>query len=478
MLSHIIRKELLYQLMSLRFAIACVVSLVVLLLSSIVLTRDYREALSTFNMNTVIHRNEVTQRNEVHSLWQGVTVDRPLNVMNVLVRGVNAELTESVKVQAGNRMDFPEVYEQNPVVPLFPAVDFVFIAGIIMSLLALAFSYDAVSGERESGVLKVVMSYSVPRDTLLLGKWIGGYLALIAPFVISFVAGLVVMALFPEVEIGTDNFLSIFALLVAALLYLAAIYSLGVFVSCRTEIASTSITVLLLVWVAFILAIPNMAPYLTGQLIPTPSRQSVDREKMEIQQETNRLVQKMVQKEQERSGEENVWANEGFQEEMRAFHEERQAEAQKVEDSFIAKIRDQTRWSTYIARVSPLTSFNLAALDLAAAGVNQEVHFIDALKEYSSTWSSYSEEKSKAWQEFMQQQQRQGSDGSINVVATAEDMAQFNNMDFSDYPRFVFAYMSFKDRLQSVYKDLLLLVVWNVLFFMLAYLSFLRYDVR
>ena len=62
MLSHIIRKELLDQLMSLRFAIACVVCLVVLLLSSIVLTRDYREALSTFNMNTVIHRNEVTQR--------------------------------------------------------------------------------------------------------------------------------------------------------------------------------------------------------------------------------------------------------------------------------------------------------------------------------------------------------------------------------------------------------------------------------
>ena len=474
MLSHIIRKELLDQLLSLRFAIACVVCLVVLLLSSIVLTRDYREAMSTYNMNKVMHRNEVTQRTRVHDLWQGATVDRPLNVMNVLVRGISAELTESVRVQNGNRMDFPEVYEQNPVVPLFPEVDFVFISGIIMSLLALAFSYDAISGERESGVLKVVMSYSVPRDTLLLGKWIGGYLALIAPFVMSFIAGLVVMALFPEVEIGTDNFLSIFALLLLALLYLAAIYSLGVFVSCRTEIASTSITVLLLIWVVFILAVPNMAPYFTGQLIPAPSRASIDRGKLEVQQETMRLTQQMMRDEQERSGKEDVWNDEDFQEKMRVFGEERQAEAQKIEDSFMAKIRAQTRWSTYIARISPLTSFNLAALDLAAAGINQEVHFVDALKEYSSTWGSYSDEKSKAWQDFMKERQSSGG----RMVFTSADMEQFNNMDYSDYPRFTFAYMPFKDRLQSVYKDVLLLGVWNVLFFMLAYLSFLRYDVR
>ena len=111
MLSHIIRKELLDQLLSLRFAIACVVCLVVILLSSIVLTRDYREAMSTYNMNMVIHRNEVLQRSEVWSLQQGVTVDRPLNVMNVLVRGFNAELSESVRVQPRNRLDFPEVYE-------------------------------------------------------------------------------------------------------------------------------------------------------------------------------------------------------------------------------------------------------------------------------------------------------------------------------------------------------------------------------
>ena len=285
LLVQIIRKELLDQLLSLRFATACVVCLVVFLLSSIVLTRDFREATSTYNMNRVMHRNEIQQITEVWRLNQGIMVDRPLNAMNILVRGLTPELTESIKVQGGGRLDFPDSYEQNPIIPLFPAVDFVFIVGIIMSLLALAFSYDSLSGERESGVLKLLMSYSVPRDVVLLGKWIGGYLALITPFVTAFLVGLLVVIMFPEVEPDRDNTLAIVALLALALMYLAVIFSVGMFVSARTRIPSTSITVLLVLWVAAILAVPNMAPYITSQILPVPSRESVDREKAEIRRQ-------------------------------------------------------------------------------------------------------------------------------------------------------------------------------------------------
>jgi hypothetical protein len=38
--------------------------------------------------------------------------------------------------------------------------------------------------------------------------------------------------------------------------------------------------------------------------------------------------------------------------------------------------------------------------------------------------------------------------------------------------------MPIADRVAHVYVDLLLLVLWNVAFFMLAYLSFLRYPIQ
>jgi len=474
MLLHIIRKELLDQLLSLRFAIACGVCLLVFLLSSIVLTRDYREAMSTFNMNKIMHRNELQQRTQVSSLFEGVTVDRPLNIMNTLVRGLSKELTESVRVQPGNRLAFPEGWEQNPVLPLYPAVDFVFIVGIIMSLLALAFSYDAVSGEAESGVLKLLMSYSAPRDLVLLGKWIGGYLALIAPFVVSFVLALIVILLFPEVQSDINSWLAILALFALALLYLAAIYSLGLFVSCRTRLASTSITVLLLAWVVLILAVPNMAPYAVGQFVSIPSRDEIDREKQAKERELSDRHQRIVKEEKERLGTDDIWQDEGFKKRQQDMSEEFKDEIQKIEDSFLKQMNRQTRLSGIVARISPLTTFNLAAFDLAAVGIAQEEEYVEALKAFSGTWQEYSEEKQKAWREFLERQRSEEGSVSIN----AGDMEPFNNLDLSDAPRFDFSFMPIGDRLSVVYGDLLLLALWNVVFFMLAYLSFLRYPVE
>ncbi len=41
--------------------------------------------------------------------------------------------------------------DDNPLPTLFPPLDLVFIVSIIMSLMAILFSYDAVCGEREKG---------------------------------------------------------------------------------------------------------------------------------------------------------------------------------------------------------------------------------------------------------------------------------------------------------------------------------------
>ena len=460
MLFHLIRKELLDQLLSLRFSIANIVCVLVFVLSSVVLTREYREAASTLRMNQVMHRNTILKQDEIHQLWDGISVDRSLNFMNLLVRGVSSEFTESIHVWPGNQLDFPEAYEQNPVVPLFPAVDFAFIVGIIMSLLALAFSYDAVSGERESGVLKIVMSYSVPRDSLLLGKWIGSYLALIGPFVVAFLLGLVIAVLFSEVEISIDHTLAVIGLLALALLYLSAVFSLGILISCRTQIASTSITVLLLIWVAFILAIPSMAPFITDQFVTVPSRVSVDREKVEIQQEGQRELDGMVKAERNRTGKQEVWDDPVFADKLEQRQKQTETRIRKVEDSYIIQVQDQTRWASLVARLSPLTSFHLASLALAAAGVEQEVHFVDALRKYSKTWEEYTRQK----EETFEQSRQTGADDE--------------RVDLSDYPRFSFQHMTFEERLSQVYLDVLLLVFWNLLLFMLAYVSFLRYDVR
>ena len=458
MLWHIARKELTDHMMSLRFAMACGLCLVVFLMTTLVLAREFREAASTYNMNEVMQRNQMLQaRGEEGGvqdrLRRGVVANRPLNPLHILVRGVAPDLTESVRVLRGGGLDFSASRGDDPVAPLFPAVDFVFIVGVIASLLALAFSYDAVSGERESGVLKLLMSYSLPRDQILLGKWLGGYLALTAPFLLGFAVSLVLAVLFPEVELDLDAVLGIVCLALVALLYLGAVYSLGIFVSARTQMVSTSITVLLLVWVGLILAYPNMAPYIAAQLLPAPSRQTVERQKNEIERDMRRRVEALARRESERLGS-NAWRDDAFRARADSLGRETRARTQKVEDGYAALLRRQTRWAGVCARLSPLTSFNLAAFDLAAAGIEQERRFVGSLKAYAQTWEEYAKKK----------REEHGRDPE--------------GADLSDYPRFAFAYMPAGERLGTVWLDIALLGVWNIFFFMAAYLAFLRSDIR
>jgi len=380
-------------------------------------------------------------------------------------------------VQMSNRLEFPESYEKNPMLPLFPTVDLVFVVGIILSLLALSFSYDAVAGEKENGVLRLMMSYSVPRDLVLLGKWVGGYLALVAPFLLSLLAALIAILAFPEIALTVDDMLATLALVGVSLLYLAVIYSLGLFVSCRTEQASIAITILLFIWVVFILVIPNIAPYVVGRIASVPSRESVDREKLELGREHSRQWQQMFEEEEKRTGKNRgeLYEDEAFQARIKEMQEQRKTEIQKIEDDYTAKIQEQARWSGMLARISPLTSFNLAAFNLAGAGVEQERDFVEALKSYSSTWEEYSNEKRTEFDKYMKEQRKKSKDGSITFFSG--DMDRFNNLDLSDYPRFEFSLMSLKERVHQVYLDVLLLGIWAVLLFLLSYFSFLRYDV-
>ena len=469
MLLHLVRRELLDHLLSLRFSIASILCLVVLLLSSGVATRDFSEAASEYNVNVARHHGEIAARSKIRDLWLDIALDRPANVMNVLVRGITPELTETVRFTRGQSIDFPERSEQNPVVLLFPRLDLVFIVGVIMSLLAFAFSYDSVSGERESGLLKLVMSYSVPRDTLILAKWIGGYLALIAPFVVAVLSSLLVAVLSPRVVPTLETSLAVFVILVTALLFIGALFSVGIFVSSVSPTPTTAITTLLLLWIGFVLAVPSTAPYVVRQLIDVPSRVSVNREKQEIQREGQHTLQEFAKAEKERTGIENIWQDEHFQEKSRSMRKTYEEQTAKIEEDYHTRFENRARWSGVVARLSPVTSFNLAAFDLAAAGVAQESRFVETLEQYGSTWKEFAAERQTEYSAFIREQSKTGA-----VHITAADMARFDDIDFSDYPRFDFKFMGFRERLNLVYPDLLLLVLWNVLFFMFGYLSFLR----
>ncbi|HDY89882.1 MAG TPA: ABC transporter permease, partial [bacterium] len=61
-----------------------------------------------------------------------------------------------------------------------------------MSLMAILFSFSAVSGEKEEGMLRAIFSNPLKRAKLLIGKWVGGVISLAISFSICYIFAILV----------------------------------------------------------------------------------------------------------------------------------------------------------------------------------------------------------------------------------------------------------------------------------------------
>jgi ABC-type transport system involved in multi-copper enzyme maturation permease subunit len=159
---------------------------------------------------------------------------------------------------------------------VFPSLDIITIVQVILSLLALLFSYDTISGEKEHGTLAQVLSNPVPRHNILLGKFLGGMMSISLPLMVGLLAGLIVVWFSGDVTLKAGDWVRLGLVVLASLLYISVFFTLGVLISGLTGRSATALVFLLFLWVFFVTIIPNMGPYLAKQLRPIRDRGVVD----------------------------------------------------------------------------------------------------------------------------------------------------------------------------------------------------------
>ena len=155
------------------------------------LTSDYKLRLQAYETSRSAHRDAISKiiaiegkNQQVDELInnQGVYADLKPQPLAIFVRGLEANLPTQVHTARFNSRKIDEDFYHNPFFALFATPDYGYIVNIVVSLLALLFVFDAICGEKERGTLKVLLANSVPRDLVILSKWIGGYLCLVLPF--------------------------------------------------------------------------------------------------------------------------------------------------------------------------------------------------------------------------------------------------------------------------------------------------------
>lgn len=68
---------------------------------------------------------------------------------------------------------------RNTVDALFGYIDVAFVVTVLLSLLAIALTFDSVCGERADGTLALLLSYPTSRETLLAAKILGSTIVLL-----------------------------------------------------------------------------------------------------------------------------------------------------------------------------------------------------------------------------------------------------------------------------------------------------------
>ncbi len=121
------------------------------------------------------------------------------------------------------------------------------LAVIVMPLIALLLSYDAIVGEDESGTLLLLSAYPITSLQLFLGKWLGRCAVLGSSIVIGFGCAALVLAFTTDVLV--DELFTAFGIFIfSALLLGMSFLAIGMWISCISSTRAQAAGISLLVW--------------------------------------------------------------------------------------------------------------------------------------------------------------------------------------------------------------------------------------
>jgi ABC-type transport system involved in multi-copper enzyme maturation permease subunit len=219
-------------------------------LNAYVLTHRYEEQLDSYQTAVLEHTDEI-KNIEVYSelsLRHRPKVDKQPRLLSIFNQGVSGQLGNTVELSYNLvPAKASEHGSDNPYLSIFLSIDLTTVFQVVISLLALLFAYDAISGERENGTLRLALSNTVPRSMMLLGKYLGGMLSLSLPLVASILAALVVIRFSPYVVLHVSDWARIGLFAFLSLLYVSVFFALGLLLSSCTHRAATT-----LMWTMFL----------------------------------------------------------------------------------------------------------------------------------------------------------------------------------------------------------------------------------
>jgi len=163
-----------------------------------------------------------------------------------------------------DRIRYSSSLRYNYALPRFMRLDWSFVLLYVVSFGALTLTFDAVSGERERGTLRLLLSYPVRRPLVLLGKFLAVMTALWVIVLVGTSASLLIFSETAGVALEWSDLLAVLIWWLGAVLYLGVFVALGLLFSTVCRNSPQSLYWALAAWVVLALGVPA-ASQLAGE---------------------------------------------------------------------------------------------------------------------------------------------------------------------------------------------------------------------
>jgi len=138
----------------------------------------------------------------------------------------------------------------------FIRYDLLFIVEILFSFMIIMITYNSICKEKETKTLSLVLSNSISRTSVLMGKIAAYSCIAIFSLLLAVIVQLLVVVLLGIIPLSFADFQHIGIFLLVSFLYLLFWIVLSIFISACCSKSAMSLTYLLIVWIVMVFIIP------------------------------------------------------------------------------------------------------------------------------------------------------------------------------------------------------------------------------
>ena len=471
MVRQIIHKEILENLMSLRFTLSLLLSISLFAAAGFVFAAKYKQESQDYWKNTnenLSGLSEQTKRLCDVALYEQTIYRKPKSL---------ALCTEGFEKYFPNCLRFsvflmysPEVRSRaNFDLARFSDIDWVFIISLILSFVALIFTYDTICGEKETGTLRLMLAASIHRHKILIGKYIGVMLTLGIPLLLGLLVNLLIVIFSKDIMISASDWLKILTIVLLSFLYLSFFVWLGMLVSSRTTHSANSMVILLLAWVVLVIFIPSLGRVISDAACESPTQLQLQRRLTAVKKQIDDdLRSGKFGKNADFFGEKEKENPPGTARFVNALTEARN----QVYEDHLNKLIAPLILGRSFTRFSPTVLYQCASEAVACTGITRFKSLYQQVKRYQADLKEYVRSKDAEDPESLHLLCDHGQAISDWGVISKKPVS------FEAVPKFQERDLVLGRSLKLAIWDIGLLVLFNLVFFTASFVSFLRYDVR